>query len=239
MPDIPQNHGAIRGVIFDVDGTLVDSNNLHIEAWREAFARYGKALGYDEVHAQIGKGGDQLMPVFLSREELETFGEALERMRIDLFVAKYLPRAKPFAKVRELFQRLKDDGLRIALASSAKKEELAQHKKNLGIDDLLEGATSADDAEHSKPSPDIFVAALHRLEGIAPEESVVVGDSPYDAVAAARAGMRTIGVLSGGFSAERLRKEGVIAVYRDVADLLQRYDQSPFAQAKAAQHRGT
>ena len=222
-------HAAIRGVIFDVDGTLVDSNDLHIEAWREAFARYGKKVDYEDVHAQIGKGGDQLMPVFLSREELDDFGEELERLRVDLFVSNYLPRAKPFPGVRELMQRLTADGLRIALASSAKSEELAQHKKNLGIDDLLDGHTSADDAEHSKPSPDIFVAALERLDEVAACETVVVGDSPYDAQAAARAGMRTIGVLSGGFSAERLRREGVVAIYKDIADIVQRYDESPFA----------
>lgn len=223
-----------RAAIFDVDGTLVDSNDLHIEAWREAFRRYGKDLGYDEVHAQMGKGGDQLMPVFLSKPELEKFGEELERTRGELFVRNYLPRSKPFPGVRELFQRLKADGIRIALASSAKEEELAHHKKSLGVEDLLEGVTSADDAEHSKPCPDIFVAALERLKGISREEALVIGDTPYDAEAAAKAGMRTVGVLSGGFSAGRLRREGVIAVYGDVADLLQRYDQSPFARANAA-----
>ena len=88
-PDIPR----IRGAIFDVDGTLVDSNDLHIEAWREAFRRYGKDLSYDEVHAQIGKGGDQLMPVFLSRDEVERFGAELEAFRVQLFVKHYLPRA--------------------------------------------------------------------------------------------------------------------------------------------------
>ena len=220
-----------KAAIFDVDGTLIDSNDLHIEAWREAFRRYGKELGHDELHAQMGKGGDQLMPVFLSQHELEKFGEALEHMRGDLFIRNHLPRTKSFPGVRALFERLKSDGIRIVLASSAKEEELAHHKKNLDVDDLLEGATSADDAEHSKPCPDIFVAALQQLKGVSCEEAIVIGDTPYDAEAAAKAGMRTVGVLSGGFSAERLRRSGVIALYSDVADLLQRYDESPFASA--------
>ncbi len=223
-----------KAAIFDVDGTLIDSNDLHIEAWRDAFRRYGKDPGYDELHAQMGKGGDQLMPVFLSEDELEKFGEALERMRGDLFLRNYLPRAKPFPGVRELFERLNADGIRIALASSAKEEELAHHKKSLGVDDLLEGATSADDAEHSKPYPDIFVAALERLQGVSRADAIVIGDTPYDAEATAKAGMRTVGVLSGGFSGERLRRQGVIAVYNDVTDLLKRYDGSPFARAHAS-----
>jgi len=224
----------IRAAIFDVDGTLIDSNDLHIEAWREAFRRYGKDLGYDEIHAQMGKGGDQLMPVFLSRHEIDKFGEDLEHMRGDLFIRNYLPRAQPFPGVRALFERLSADGIRIALASSAKEEELLHHMKTLKIEDLLEGATSADDAEHSKPSPDIFVAALGRLKGVSSEEAIVVGDTPYDAEAAAKAGMRTVGVLSGGFSAERLRRQGVIAVYGDIEDLLKRYDASPFARENIA-----
>ena len=117
----------IKAAIFDVDGTLVDSNLLHVEAWREAFGHYGKALSAEEVHAQIGKGGDQLMPVFLSRHELDRFGEELERLRVELFSRDYLGSVEPFPKVRELFERLKGDGVLIALASSAKEQELSHH----------------------------------------------------------------------------------------------------------------
>ena len=228
----------IRAVIFDVDGTLVDSNDLHVEAWREAFRRYGKELGFDEVHRQMGKGGDQLMPVFCSEEELDEFGEELERHRVELFAGRYLPRVRPFPRVRELFERIKADGLQIALASSAKEEELEQHKKTMRVGDLLEAATSADDAERSKPHPDIFEAALAGLDGVRPEEAVVVGDTPYDAEAAAKAGMRTVGLLSGGFTEEALRGAGAVAVYRDVSDLLDRYDESPLAKARAGAARG-
>ena len=224
----------IKAVIFDVDGTLVDSNDLHVEAWREAFRCYGKELAFDDVHGQMGKGGDQLMPVFCSREELGKFGEELEKRRGELFKSDYLPRVRPFPRVRELFERLRADGLQVALATSAKEEELARHKKSLRIEDLLEAAASADDAKRSKPHPDIFQAALAGLEGVAPGEAVVVGDTPYDVQAAAKAGIRTVGLLSGGFTEEALRGAGAVAVYRDVSDLLDNYEGSPLAASTAA-----
>ncbi|MFL6227707.1 MAG: HAD family hydrolase [Pyrinomonadaceae bacterium] len=228
----------IKAVIFDVDGTLVDSNDLHVEAWREAFRGYGKELSFEELHGQMGKGGDQLMPVFCTREELERFGEELESRRVELFKRDYLPRVRPFPRVRELFERIKAEGRQIALASSAKQEEVERHKKSMGVEDLLEAATSADDAERSKPHPDIFQAALAEFEDVAPAEAIVVGDTPYDVQAAAKAGMRTVGLLSGGFAEEALREAGAVAVYRDVSDLLDNYDESPLANAKAEAVKG-
>jgi phosphoglycolate phosphatase-like HAD superfamily hydrolase len=138
--------------------------------------------------------------------------------------------------VRELFERLKRDGVLVALASSAYEEELGQHQKSLQIEDLVDAVTSADDAEHSKPCPDIFEAALARLDGIAPHEAIVIGDTPHDAVAAAAAGMHMIGLLSGGFSEETLRENGALAIYEDVADLLQRYESSPLSKVASALH---
>ena len=135
-----------------------------------------------------------------------------------MFMRDYLPRATAFPKARELCERIKAEGLRIALASSAKEEEIEAHKRTLGIGDLLDESTSAADAEKTKPYPDIFQAALGRLGNVTPVEAIVVGDSPYDAQAAAKAGIKTIGVLSGGFPEEVLHANGVIAVYRDVAD---------------------
>jgi HAD superfamily hydrolase (TIGR01509 family) len=219
----------IKAALFDVDGTLVNSNVLHVEAWREAFSHYGRELSAEEVHAQIGKGGDQLLPVFLSRHELERFGEALEKLRGEIFTRDYLPAAEPFPKVRELFERLKGDGVLIALATSSKQEELASHVEKLGVTDLIDASTNADDVEHSKPSPEIFATALARLEGVEPEEAIVIGDTPYDAIAARKAGLRTIGLLSGGFAEETLREAGAVAIYRDIADLLEHYGSSPLA----------
>jgi HAD superfamily hydrolase (TIGR01509 family) len=225
---------VIKAVIFDVDGTLVDSNLQHVEAWREAFAHFGKELSTDEVQEQMGKGGDQLMPVFLSRHELERFGAELERLRVELFTRDYLPSVEPFRKVRELFERVRNEGLQIALASSAKEAELEQHQKNLGIEDLVDVTICADDTDHSKPCPDIFETALARLDDVEAMEAIVIGDTPYDAQAASKAGLKTIGLLSGGFPEEVLRENGVIAVYRDIADLLENYDESPLAVSAAA-----
>jgi phosphoglycolate phosphatase-like HAD superfamily hydrolase len=157
----------------------------------------------------------------------------LEQRRVELFKSDYLPRVRPFPRVRELFERIKVDGLQIALATSAKEEELARHKKSMRVEDLLEAAASADDAERSKPHPDIFQAALTGLKGVAPGEAVVVGDTPYDVQAAAKAGIDTVGLLSGGFSEESLREAGAVAVYRDVSDLLDNYEESPLAKARA------
>ena len=219
----------IKAVIFDVDGTLVDSVDLHARAWQEAFAHFGKHFDFERVRYQIGKGGDQLMPVFLSKEELEEFGEELEEYRGELFKREYLPRVKGFPAVRELFQRVKDEGLKIALASSAKADELKTYKKLARIEDLVEEETSKDDAEKSKPHPDIFVASLEQLGDPPREQVIVIGDTPYDAEAANKAGLRTIGFLSGGFPEEDLRAAGCVEIYKDAADLLARYDSSPLA----------
>ncbi|HEX7314879.1 MAG TPA: HAD family hydrolase [Pyrinomonadaceae bacterium] len=222
----------IKAVIFDVDGTLVDSVDLHARAWQEAFAHFGKHFDFERVRYQIGKGGDQLMPVFLSEEELDEFGEELEEYRGALFKREYLPRVKAFNAVRELFQRVKAEGLQTALASSARSEELKTYKKLARIEDLVEEETSADDAEKSKPHPDIFEAALERLDDTRPSEAVVVGDTPYDAEAASKAGLKTIGLLSGGFPEEDLRAAGCVRIYKDAADLLANYDASPLAKAE-------
>jgi HAD superfamily hydrolase (TIGR01509 family) len=133
--------------------------------------------------------------------------------------------------VRDLFQRIRADGMAIALASSAKGSELERYLEITGIGDLIAGATSSDDAERSKPFPDIFLAALEKLPGVAAEQAVVIGDAPYDAEAARAAGMTSIGVLSGGFSPDTLRAAGAAAIYDDVAALLADYDRSPLGAA--------
>src|SRR5829696_8334024 len=160
MPDNFNDQKQLRAVIFDVDGTLVDSNTLHAQAWQEAFLRYGKDLSFEVVHKQIGKGADELMPVFCTDDELCRYGKELEEYRTELFKKSYLEKVAPFPDVRALFERIKADGLLIALASSSNENEVEQHKKNLDIEDLVEAATSADDAERTKPNPDIFRSAL-------------------------------------------------------------------------------
>jgi len=223
----------LKAVIFDIDGTLLDSNDLHAEAWQEAFRHFGREIPFAEIRHQIGKGGDQLMPVFFSKEELDEFGEEMEKYRSQLYKSKYLPLVRPFPQVRELFERIKADGKRIALASSAKGDELDTYKRIAHIEDLVEKATTADDAEATKPSPDIFEAALKELNNITPAEAIVVGDSPYDAEAAGKLRLRTIGVLCGGFPEAVLRSAGCIAIYRDPAELLAKYEKTPLAGPQA------
>lgn len=219
----------IKAIIFDVDGTLIDSVDLHARAWQEALAHFGKQNPYEKVRYQIGKGGDQLMPVFLSEKEIEEFGKELEKYRGDLFKNEYMSRVKAFPAVRELFERIERDGKHIALASSATGDELKVYKKIANITDLVEEETSKDDADKSKPHPDIFEAALARLGDPPLEQTIVVGDTPYDAQAAGKAGLRTIGFLSGGFPEEDLRAAGCFIIYKDPADLLAHYDESPLA----------
>jgi HAD superfamily hydrolase (TIGR01549 family) len=222
-------NAVAKAVIFDVDGTLVDSVDLHAQAWQEAFRDFGHDIAYADVRGQIGKGGDQLMPVFLSKRELEQKGAALEEHRRKLLRERYLPRVTGFPRVRELFERLLHDGKRVALASSAKGDELEVYKRAARIADLVQTETSSDDADKSKPHPDIFEAAMGRLDGVAREDVVVVGDTPYDAEAAAKAGLRTVGLLCGGFPEQDLKRAGCIAIYRDPSDLLAQYDRSPLA----------
>ena len=217
----------IKAVLFDVDGTIVDSVVLHAEAWQEAFKKFGKEVDLEAVRRQIGKGADQLLPVFFSPVELAQFGNELEEYRSNLYKKEYLPHVKAFPKVRELFERIRQDGKRIALASSAKGDELNTYKKLARIEDLTEAETSSEDAEKSKPHPDIFEAALGELGDVARNRVVVVGDTPYDAQAAAKADLYTIGLLCGGWNENDLRGAGCIAIYRDPAELLARYGESP------------
>ncbi len=218
---------TIEAVIFDIDGTIVDSVDLHARAWQRAFAKFGKNILLEAIRSQIGKGADQLLPVYFSREELEEFGEAMEIYRGELFKTEYLPKVKGFPKVRQLFEQIRRGRKRIALASSAKEDELKHYKEIAQINDLVEGETSSDDVERSKPCPDIFEVALKRLGNITSDKVIVVGDTPYDAVAAAKANIRSIGLLCGGWTQPQLLRAGSIAVYRDPADLLAHYRESP------------
>ena len=215
----------IRAVLFDIDGTLIDSNDLHAQAWDEAFRRFGQHVPLPRIRGQIGKGGDNLLPALLPADFVEAQGEALERLRGELFKADYLPRVRPFPGVHPLFERLRADGRTIVLASSGKREEVDHHIQVLNVADLIDGSTTADDAEHSKPDPDIFAAALKQA-GAPAAEAVVVGDTPYDVVAAAKLALRTIALRCGGFDEGALREAGALELWDDPADLLANYERS-------------
>ncbi len=215
----------MRAFIFDIDGTLVDSNELHVDSWDRAFRRFGKHFSREKLRAQIGKGSDQYLPEFLTPDEIHRFGKALDEYRSDLFKMEYLSKVRPFPKVRELFQRIRDDDKCIALASSGKREDTKYYIDLLKIDDLIEDYTSGDDADNSKPTPDIFAASLKKLGDISPADAVTVGDTRFDIEAAAKAGLHTIAFLCGGTSESVLREVGAIAIFRDPADFLAHYDE--------------
>ena len=214
---------SLRAFIFDIDGTLVDSNEFHVEAWDLAFRHFGKIFPKEKLHSQIGKGSDQYLPEFLTKEEIERFGKELDEYRSDVFKKEYRPKARPFPKVRELFQRIRGDRKRIVLASSGKKDDTKYYIELLKVDDLIDGYTSADDADRSKPAPDIFTASLEKVK-VSPDEAITVGDTRFDVEAAAKAGLRTIALTCGGTDESVLRKAGAIAVYRDPAHLVAEYD---------------
>ena len=213
----------IEAFIFDVDGTLIDSNDFHAEAWQKAFAKYDRKISFDKIRPQIGKGADTLLPEFLSEKEIEEFGDDVAKLRGEIFKNEYMSRVKPFPKVRELFQKIKADGKKIVLASSSNEDEVEEYKKIANIEDLVEKSTSADDAEKSKPEPDIFQAALKMLGNPSPEKVLVIGDTPYDAEAAAKAKLKIVGVLCGGFAEKDLREKGCVEIFQDASDLSKNY----------------
>jgi HAD superfamily hydrolase (TIGR01509 family) len=217
--------------IFDVDGTLVDTNDLHAAAWRETFLAFGIDMPIADIRWQIGKGGDNLLPTLLPATG-DSDRKAMEEHRAALFRRDYLPRAIPFPGVRPLFERIYADGIRIVLASSSQAEEVAYHLNLIACADLVHATTSKDDVEHSKPCPDIFAAALEKA-GAAAAEAAVVGDTPWDVKAAAKLGVTTIGFRSGGFPDDALLAEGAAALYDGPRDLLARYEASPLAAAYA------
>jgi beta-phosphoglucomutase-like phosphatase (HAD superfamily) len=217
----------IKAVIFDIDGTLIDSVDLHAAAWVEALRHFGIDVPYATMRHEIGKGGDQLLPLFVSSGRLEREGSEISEFRADLFKREYLSRIRPFPAVPALFRRIRGAGQTLALASSGKADEVENYSRIAGVTDLVDTTTSADDAEHSKPEPDIFVAALGKVAPIPAEQCVVIGDTPWDGIAAKRAGVAFIGVLSGGFPEGELREASAIAVYRDAEDLLANYETSP------------
>lgn len=217
-------------VILDVDGTLVDSNDAHARAWVDAFREFGITVAFDHVRRCIGMGGDKLMPEVSGLEESSELGEKIAERRGEIFSEQYLPSIQAFAQVRELIQRFLADGFVLAVASSAKEDELGPLLEHARVKDLIPLTTSSDDAENSKPDPDIVIAAVKKA-GTQKARTVMIGDTPYDVAAAKRAGIEIVGFECGGWTREALA--GAVAVYRDPADLLEKYEQSVFGDVTA------
>jgi HAD superfamily hydrolase (TIGR01509 family) len=218
----------VQGVILDVDGTLVNSNDAHAHAWVEALAENGISVPFATIRGLIGMGGDKLLPRVAGLEESSEKGTQISDRRGQIFKDKYLRRLRPFPGAKELLERMRAEGLRLVVASSAKEDELKSLLKLCGADSLVESKTSSDDAANSKPDPDIVRAALHRLH-LGPSNVLMLGDTPYDIEAAVRSGVATVALRSGGWTDAEL--VGAVAVYEGAADLLIRYDSSPFARS--------
>jgi HAD superfamily hydrolase (TIGR01509 family) len=218
---------TLSGVILDVDGTLVLSNDAHAEAWVEAFAAYGYQITFEQVRPLIGMGGDQIIPRLVPElNSKEGTGKQIADHRKNLILNKFGSHLTPTRGARDLVQKMQNEGLQLIIASSATEQEMEILLKVAQVDDLLHEATTSSDAEESKPDPDIVEAALHRAH-LAADRTVMLGDTPYDVEAAAKAGVEVIAFRTGGFSDEQL--SGAIAIYNDPADLLAHYDQSPLA----------
>jgi HAD superfamily hydrolase (TIGR01509 family) len=215
-----------RAVLFDIDGTLVDSNYLHIEAWAQAFGEIGVPVDTWRIHRLIGMDSGMLLDELLG----ERAGELGDRAK-DIKSAHYLGRTddlRVFDGARELIADLVDRGVRVTLATSAPENEYEILRNLLDVDDLLAAATSSADVDTAKPDPDIVHAALERT-GAAAADTIFVGDSRWDAVAATRAGVETVGLLSGGFGAGELTQAGAASVVEDVATLRATLDSGPLA----------
>ncbi|MDB5220101.1 MAG: putative phosphatase [Myxococcaceae bacterium] len=216
----------IRAVLFDIDGTLLDSNDAHAHAWLDALRGHGKDVPLDLVRSKIGMGGDKLLMEVAGIDHESTEGKLISERRVAVFKAHYLPDLGPTPGARALVERLRSRGLTRAIVTSANSEELADLMREAAVANLFDVIVTSDDAENSKPDPDLVKVALDKL-CVGPREAVMIGDTAYDIAAAARAGVSTIAFRSGGWKDRDL--DGAIAIYDHPQDLLSRIDQSPLA----------
>lgn len=215
----------LDGILLDVDGTLVESNDAHASAWSEALTESGRDVSAVTIRPLIGMGGDKLLPR-LGIDPESSEGRAVSKKRREIFMERHVPRLSTTRGARELVARLRREGLRLVIASSAGEDELDAMLRQVGLADLLDHTTSADDADRSKPDPDIVHAALEKA-CLSPQTALLLGDTPYDVEAASKAGVDTVGLLCGGWDADSL--SGAIAIYEDPSDILSRFTASPFA----------
>jgi HAD superfamily hydrolase (TIGR01509 family) len=220
---------ALRAVLLDIDGTLVDSNDAHARSWKTALAQHGHVVPFDQIRSLIGKGGDKLLAEVASIDKESAQGKAIDELRGQLFRRDELPGLKPFPKARELLQRLRDSGLDLVVATSAKEAEMDALLEVCGARELVHARSSSDEAKRSKPDPDIIEVAL-RKAGVAAEAALMLGDTPYDIIAAARSDVRTVALRCGGWKDTDL--DAAAAIYQDAADVLAHYDESPFARGR-------
>ncbi len=200
--------------IFDVDGTLVDTNYQHALAWSRAFARYGITRPLWRIHRAIGMGGDMLVPEIGGRQAEEDHGDALREAWVEEF-DELVDEIKPFDGALELLEEVKRRGFKLVLASSGKAKHVEAFLDLIGARTLADAWTTSDDAEHTKPEPDLVVTALGKVEGAS---GVMVGDSTWDVIAAGKVGIPTIAVRTGGFSVGELQEAGATRVFQSLVE---------------------
>ncbi len=217
----------LRTVLVDIDGTLIDSNDAHTRAWLKVLARHHHERPYEAIRPLIGKGGDKLLADVLGPDCDAIDVNALGNERGALFLSGELHQLEPTRGARALLQKLHDAGLHVVVATSAKAEETHALLRQAGLEDLIDRAANADDADESKPAPDIIQSAL-RKSGTRPSEAVMLGDTPYDIEAARKAGVATVILRCGGWWNDDAFA-GAAAIYDDPADLLDAFDDSPLS----------
>jgi phosphoglycolate phosphatase-like HAD superfamily hydrolase len=232
MAITPRNPGAaLTTVLLDIDGTLIDSNDGHARAWVAAFAEHGYVVEFGRVRALIGKGGDKLMPELTGLDPESAEGKRISAARGKIFASHELPSLRATPGARALLEHLIARGLELVVATSAEAQEVSAILTQAGVADLIQVAASSDDADASKPDPDIIMAAL-RKAGRQATNAAMLGDTPYDIIAATRARVPVIALRTGGWGDDALA--GAAAIYDHPADLLARFDDSPLAAGVAA-----
>jgi HAD superfamily hydrolase (TIGR01549 family) len=215
----------VPAAILDVDGTLVDTNYHHAIAWYRAFRRHGVAPAIWRIHRHIGMGGDQLVDAVAGYGVERERGDEIRAAEAELYM-ELIDEVRPFDGARELIGELKRRGDPVVLASSAKQDEVDHYLDLLEARELAHGWTTSADVEATKPEPDLVRAAL---DAAGTDDAVMVGDTTWDVEAAARAGLETLAVLTGGYSAGELRDAGAVAVFDSVFELCSSLDGTPLA----------
>lgn len=226
----------LKGVLLDIDGTLLDSNDAHAASFTRAFAEHGLDIPFDHVRPLVGMGSDKLIPSLTGFEHDTRDGKAIVERKKGIFEERYLPKLKPTDGARALLERFLADGLTLVVATSAGGDEMQGLLKQAGIDDLIHDATSSGDVDNSKPDPDVIGAATKKSK-LKPRQLLMIGDTPYDIEAAAKAGIRTIALRCGGWWNDDALDEA-IAIYEDPADLLAHWPLVPTRPSRAKRPNG-
>lgn len=227
-------HTPLKAVLLDIDGTLLDSNDAHAKAWITVLERHGQVAYYPQVRRLIGMGGDKVIPLLLGLPDDAPLAEAISKERTKIFLEDHLPHLRPTDGARRLVDRILAEGLQPVVATSSG-GELEDLLKQAGIDDLLEVKANSDDASQSKPDADIVQAALAKA-GLEASQVVMLGDTPYDVMAARAAGVATIALRCGGWWTDE-DLSGAAAIYDTPAILLRHWWDSPLAWSRSRLQR--